>query len=356
MIPRIKKDVLLSDYTTIGLGGKAKYFFECKSENDVLESLTAAKKNNIDVQIISGGSNLIFSDKGFDGLVLKIDLKGIVISENENFFYVKTAAGEIWDDFVKLIIDRELSGIECLSGIPGSVGATPIQNVGAYGQEVSDVITCVGAIDIQMLTKIQFENNQCEFDYRQSRFKNSDKDKFIITDVTFAFQKNKIPEIKYSELLNFININSDFSPSNTLSKNLNIIRKSVLALRKKKSMIVDDKDPNSKSCGSFFMNPVMSENEFNGMKLKLQNIEIPFYKSGNNYKIPAAFVVEQSGFHKGYRRKGAGISCNHSLALINIDGTTNDLLELSDEIEKQVDKKFGIKLMKEPVIVPFRHI
>ncbi len=360
MAINFQKNISMSDFTSVGLGGKAKLFLECNSISEIRSALEFSKENNLLLQVISGGSNIIFPDEDFDGLVLKICLKGIEITEDNNSVILKIAAGEGWDDFVKLIIGKSLTGIECLSGIPGSVGATPIQNVGAYGQEVSDNIISVNAIDRNNnnMDIVLFENSECDFDYRQSRFKSNsnfkDKDKYIITGVTFGFKKDKKPEIKYPELQQYIESENQYNPEPSLKDKLNQIRNAVLALRRKKSMVIDMNDPNSKSCGSFFMNPVLDENEFEMFKEKIKSRNIsnfPSYKSAAGFKIPAAWLVEQAGFNKGYRKNGVGISGNHSLALINIAGTSKDLLALADEIEKQVYKNFGIKLIKEPVIV-----
>jgi UDP-N-acetylmuramate dehydrogenase len=345
------KDITLSDYTTIQLGGKAKLFLNCKDEESIISGLKFASGNNLSVQVLSGGSNIIFPDEGFDGLVLKIDLKGIEITEENNFVKVKVRAGENWDDFVKLIIDKGLAGIECLSGIPGSAGATPIQNVGAYGQEVKDTIISLKAIDRNTLLTVFFENKDCDFEYRKSRFKTNDKDKYIITEVTFQFEKNKQPEIKYPELQKLMETDFDFSTSKNLEGKLINMRNAVLYLRNGKSMIIDEDDPNSKSCGSFFMNPVLTKLDFELLKSKIGNDDFPFFKTGNNFKIPAAWLVEHAGYHKGFRKNGVGISKNHSLSLININGTSKELLQLADEIEKMILEKFGIKLEKEPVIV-----
>ncbi|MDQ3022341.1 MAG: UDP-N-acetylmuramate dehydrogenase [Bacteroidota bacterium] len=351
MAIEIQENVLLSNYTTIGLGGKAKLFVSCVSADEINAALNFSKEKKLKVQVISGGSNIIFPDEEFKGLVLKVDLKGIEITEDNDFIFARVCAGENWDGFVETIIEKGLSGIECLSGIPGSVGATPIQNVGAYGQEVKDTMVSLNAIDRHTLETVTFDNPECEFEYRQSRFKTNDKDKYIITEVSFRFEKNKKPEIKYPELQNYIESHFDKSPNDNLPEKLNQIRKSVLELRKKKSMLIDKDDPNSKSCGSFFMNPVLNEIEFEKFSSRATAYDFPFYQTGKNYKIPAAWLVEQTCFSKGYKKDGVGISENHSLALINLTGTSMDLLRLANEIEEKVLEKFGVKLDKEPVIV-----
>jgi len=285
----------------------------------------------------------------FDGIVMKISTKGITeIIRNGNVF-LTVKAGESWDGLVNYAVASGLQGIECMSGIPGSVGATPVQNVGAYGQEVKDVITSVTAIDWDSLKTITFSNEECNFSYRCSRFKSNDAGRFIITEVTFKLNKNKTPEIKYPELEKIILNDKDFEASDSVKDKLMIVRNTVINLRKSKSMIIDEKDPNSRSCGSFFTNPVLNENEFN--KLKSRVSDFPFFKTDKGYKVPAAWLIENSGFRKGFKLKGAGISEKHSLAVINCGGNTSDILNLANKIEESVFIKFGIRLIKEPVII-----
>ncbi|MEO8665899.1 MAG: UDP-N-acetylmuramate dehydrogenase [Ignavibacteria bacterium] len=348
----MKKNILLSDLTTIGLGGKAKYFMSCASVDDILSALNYAKENKIKVQVMSGGSNIIFPDDGYDGLVMKIDIKGVNVSEDLQHVFVNAGAGENWDEFVEQMIQKNLTGVECLSGIPGSVGATPIQNVGAYGQEVKDTIFSVEAIDRVTLRSIIFTNEECDFKYRNSRFKSSDPDKYIITEVMFRFKKDKAAVIKYDQLQNYIETKIIKFEDLQLNEKLTAIRNAVIGLRKSKSMIIDKADPNSRSCGSFFMNPVLSKDEFEAFKKKTgEENNMPVFVTGDGFKIPSAWLVEQAGFRKGYIKGGVGISGNHSLALININGTTDELLSLSDDIEKTIKNKFGLTLKKEPLVV-----
>lgn len=198
-----------------------------------LKALSFAKENNFRVQVISGGSNIIFADGGFEGVVLKINTKGISFEDEKDYIQVKVNAGENWDNFVNQCIENNLSGIECLSGIPGSVGAAPIQNVGAYGQEVKDTILVLKALDRNTLKLKEFTNDECELGYRESRFKSMDTNKFIITEITFRFKKFVEPEIKYPELQKYIESNSTLNSLKTLKEKLYEVRKAVLTLRKK---------------------------------------------------------------------------------------------------------------------------
>lgn len=352
----LKQNINLSHYTTIKLGGPAKYFIECNTINDIIETLKYANGKNFRLQVLGGGSNIIFSDEGFDGIVIKINLKGITIQNNR----ITVAAGENWDNFVNYTVENNFTGIESLSGIPGTVGATPIQNVGAYGREVSNTIQYVKALDKTILEVIEFNNNDCKFAYRQSRFKNEDKDKYIITEVTFVLERDKEPEIKYEELKKYIDGNTNYNNLKTNTEKLRTIRKAVLNIRKKKSMITDENDSDSVSCGSFFLNPILNQEEYNKFverfALILGNPEVSellpiIHKTPAGYKIPAACLIENAGFHKGYEKNNVGISSKHSLALINKGGTTKALLELSKEIEKKVYDKFAVRLHPEPVII-----
>lgn len=342
------ENILLEKYTTIKLGGKAKYFCECKSETDLIECLKYAENNNIKIHILGGGSNTIFSDDGFDGLVIKIGMKGINLHNDfKDNVIVKAAAGEEWDGFVKYCVENKFSGVECLSGIPGSVGATPVQNVGAYGQEVKDTIIFVKGIDRKTYKPIMFANEDCLLGYRTSRFKTTDKNRYIVTEVMFKLRKDGKPEIKYSELEKRLKEKY----SNNLS--LSIVRNAVIELRKKKAMVSDENEPDSFSCGSFFVNPILPEKDFENMctKAGMNRSDIPLHIIEGGVKLSAAWLIENAGFQKGYTKNGAGISSKHSLALVNRGGTTKDLLNLAEEVQAKVFEKYGILLVKEPVIL-----
>ena len=351
----IQENIPLAKYTSIKLGGSTKYFYECKSDNELVECLKYAEDKKLKVHILGGGSNTIFSDSGFEGLVIKIGMKGIVLHNDfKDNVIIKAAAGEEWDDFVKYCTENNYAGVECLSGIPGSVGATPIQNVGAYGQEVKDTIIFVKAIDRETYKPTMFANEDCLFGYRSSRFKTIDKEKYIVTEVLFKIKKDGKPEIKYPELEKKLNEKY----KNDLS--LSIVRNVVIELRKKKAMVMDESEPDSVSCGSFFVNPVLSETEFQNFYERIENgkwkteksgeHKVPFYNTEKGIKLSAAWLIENAGFEKGYTKNGVGISSKHSLALVNRGGTTKDLLSLAEEIQKNVFDRFGIVLVKEPVI------
>lgn len=353
----LKSEIRLSEYTTIGLGGSAKHFISCQTVDEIRSAIEFGERENLRTEILGGGSNVIFPDEGLDGLVVKIDSKGIAFEDDGKCTKVSANAGEAWDNLVKACVEKNLAGIECLSGIPGSVGATPIQNVGAYGQEVKDTIACVKAIDRKSLDLVEINNGSCEFGYRKSRFKSNDKDKFVIVEVCYKLKNEDEPSIKYDELLDYIEKKKKDAGEGrhaTGRTSLRTVREAVLALRRKKSMLADPADPNSRSVGSFFINPVLSEVEYLNFKERLDSIRVkraPSYKDANGMKIPAAWLVENAGFVRGYKRNGVGISSNHSLALVNYSGTTKEILLLASDIESAVFERFGIKLQKEAVVI-----
>lgn len=363
-----KENIRLSDFTTIKLGGRARYFCECIDEEQIIECLGFAEKENLRLQVLGGGSNTIFADEGFDGIILKTAMKNITLfgKGGNDEVTVTAEAGVSWDDFVIFCTGQGFAGVECLSGIPGTVGATPIQNVGAYGQEVSEIITEVTAIEISTHNKIVFSNSDCRFDYRQSRFKSDDAGKYIITEVKFLLKRNGEPMIRYPELKKYLEEEHESGENekvnyNSLTKpieKLKFVRNAVIEIRKKKSMVLDPDDPDSVSCGSFFTNPVLTNTEFQNFELRIKNsklinpvIEIPHFVTDKGIKIPAAWLIENAGFKKGYKKNDAGISTKHTLAIINSGGKTNDVLNLAKDIEESVQTLFGISLAREPVVV-----
>lgn len=350
----IFKNHLIAPYTTINLGGEAELFSICYSEKDLMECVRLATEKKKSIKIISGGSNVIFPDEGFKGMVIKLSGKKInVIEDKIDSVFVNTWAGTEWDSFVEWSVDNELSGIECLSGIPGSCGATVIQNVGAYGQEVCNVIKEVIAFDIDKGEYKNIKNKDCEFGYRTSVFKNKAyRNRYIIVNVVFELSKSQIENYSYPDLKNEIKKNKKYNKYSRLEK-LKFVRDAVIKIRRSKSMIYDKSDPDSISCGSFFLNPILNQEQFqNFYRLsKEKNLNPPFFKMDDNYKIPAAFLIESSGFYKGYIKDGAGISKKHSLALVNYGCTAKSLLNLAEEIREKVKNNFGIILQIEPDVV-----
>lgn len=346
----LEENVALSGYSTIGLGGTARYLAVCRSEEEILQALDFARSRRLRVQVLGGGSNTLFADGGFNGLVIRVALRGVSYQEDGEWCFVPAAAGEDWSSFVQGCLQRGLAGLECLSGIPGLVGATPIQNVGAYGQEVGDTIVSVNALNRDSLETVTFEAADCQFGYRQSRFKGKDRDRFVVTGVTFRLQRNGVPTIRYPELRKYLESAIDLRTPGAGRASLEAVAGAVIALRKKKSMVIDPLDSQSKSLGSFFMNPVLPEDAFS--RLQERNGDVPSFPAQGGIKVPAAWLVEHAGFHRGYRLGAAAISANHALALVNLGTTTAELLALARRIQEGVRQQFDISLEMEPVVVP----
>jgi len=356
-LAEFRAEVSLSEHTTIRLGGSAQYFITCRTIDEILSALSFFQTVGVPIYIIGGGSNVIFPDKGVRGLVLKVGLRGILANEDTDSVIITAAAGEQWDDLVEMCVARDFAGIECLSGIPGLVGATPIQNVGAYGQDVKETIVSLRAIDRKSLEIVEMTGEDCSFGYRTSRFKSQDKGRFVVIEVKYKLRKSGKPEMRYEELNDYVRSRgkeAGDSKNENEEVNLRTVREAVLALRRRKSMLIDPADPNSRSVGSFFVNPILSNEKLESFNDRLKHLHIkhaPTYKGDGGTKVSAAWLVENSGFAKGNRKGGVGISSNHALALVNYSGTTRELLSLANEIEDAVFVKFGIKLEKEAVVL-----
>ena len=346
----IEKDISLGEFTTFKIGGRAGFFASARCETEVVEALQFANQNNLNVFILGGGSNVLIADEGFDGLVLRIALKGIsILQGKDETVCVKAQAGEDWDAFCKLCVEKNLQGVECLSGIPGLIGGTPVQNVGAYGQEVSETIVSVRCFDRNNKKFVELTNADCEFGYRTSLFNTTEKNRYVVLVVTFALKADGEPKIVYRDLLQFFD---DKKP------NLKETREAVIKIRAEKSMVIDPQDPNSQSAGSFFKNPIVTKEKFTEIE-KLANLleieTVPFFQVDNNtVKIPAAWLIENSGFHKGFQKGMVGLSTNHTLAIVNLgNAKAADVLALKDEIQSKVKLCFRIELKPEPVFVGF---
>ena len=355
---RIVDGVRLAPYTSLGLGGMARHLAHCTSEEDVREALCWGRSRGLPVHVLGGGSNTVFDDAGYDGLVLRVELLGVRIEANGGGASVSAAAGEDWDGLVRRCIEADLSGVECLSGIPGQVGATPMQNVGAYGQEVCHTIVAVRAIERASGEARTFANEECGFGYRTSRFKAGDRDRYIITRVTYRLPRSRRPEIRYPELrrrLETDGVDLESLPAGAPASAA--VREAVLHLRRGKAMLLDG-GPNARSAGSFFLNPVLTGEQLAAVRERWRQrggspAGIPVYAAGEGrYKVAAAWLVEGAGFARGTRRGGAAISELHSLALVNRGGSTADLLALAGDVADGVRDTFGVSLEPEPVYVP----
>ena len=352
----IRENIPLAPYTTLHVGGSARYFVEPADEDEIIEALRWARRRSLAVFVLGGGSNLLVSDTGFEGLVLHMTLGGIeaAAAHNGKRRY-SVGAGVDWDSFVSRAVDDNCAGIECLSGIPGSVGGTPVQNVGAYGQDVSETIALVRAIDARTLEPVEFDRAQCGFAYRKSRFNSSnDGDKpgrYIVTRVDYALEPGGAPKIAYAELQRrFSGQTTAPQPGPTLAQ----LRQAILEIRRTKGMVLDEMDADSRSAGSFFKNPVVCREEYERIAAA-SGSAVPHFESGDGQvKLMAAWLIEQAGIRKGFALGQAAISSKHTLALINRGGAkASDILQLKDFVQQRVRERFGVELQPEPVMLGF---
>ncbi|MDQ2812385.1 MAG: UDP-N-acetylmuramate dehydrogenase [Actinomycetota bacterium] len=358
----------LADYTTIRLGGPARDFVRASTESELIEAVRSADASGEPVLILGGGSNLVVADEGFGGTVVQVATRGFARAPDPNAPDPKTpdpnapdpkapalvtvAAGEDWDAVVARTVGEGLAGLECLSGIPGLAGATPIQNVGAYGQEVSQTITEVRVYERATQKILHIPNGQCDFGYRTSRFRGADA--FVVLSVTFslAVQTLSVP-VRYAELATALGVAvGDQVPAAEA-------RAAVIELRRRKGMVIDPADPDTRSAGSFFVNPVLDELMLAGVEAAARvrcgaQTRVPRFDAGDGLvKVPAAWLIERAGFGQGYHPgDGARISAKHTLALVNSgSATTAGLVALAREIRDGVRDAFGVSLTPEPVLV-----
>jgi UDP-N-acetylmuramate dehydrogenase len=340
----VRENVPLAPRTTLELGGAARWFVEATNDDEIGEAVELARSRGLRFAILGGGSNLVVDDAGFDGLVLRIATRGV---RKLGDGAIDVAAGEIWDDVVASAVAGGLAGLECLSGIPGTTGATPIQNVGAYGQEVSDTITSVRVLDRRTLAKETIAPDVLRFGYRTSTLR-TEPDRYVVLGVVFALRPDGAPTVRYAELANAVGGDATLTD----------VRATVLALRRKKSMVIDPTDPNRRSAGSFFTNPIVDDAIARDVIRRAieQGIvraetEVPRWPAEpGKTKLAAGWLIERAGVTKGTRRGHVGVSTAHALALVHHGGgTTYELDALANEIRDIVRERFGITLEREPI-------
>jgi len=337
----------LSAYTTFRLGGPAGRFTVARTAEELTSAVAQADAAGEPVLILGGGSNLLVADEGFPGLVVRVASAGISVSGTARGAAVTVAAGENWAALVDWAVTEKLAGIECLAGIPGMAGATPIQNVGAYGQEVAATIDSVRVFDRAARTERTLSPAECEFGYRASLFKAA-PDRYVVLEVTFALASDPMSmPVKYPELAGKLGVSvGERSP-------LPDVRDAVLALRRSKGMVLDAEDPDTASAGSFFTNPVISSLQFAELERRAKGAVPTYPARDGQVKVPAAWLIEHAGFGKGFRGPaGARISTKHTLALTNAGGaTTADVIGLARQIVAGVREAFGVELTSEPTLV-----
>jgi UDP-N-acetylmuramate dehydrogenase len=348
----LQENIPLAPLTTLRIGGPARFFVEAQSRAEVEEAIAFARSRTLPVLVLGGGSNLLIADSGWPGLVLKVAIPGIERSSQENDGKVlfEVGAGESWDRFVSQSVMAQCAGVECLSGIPGSVGGTPVQNVGAYGQEVSETIESVEVFDFRDNQICELCREACGFAYRSSIFNTSERGRFIILRVTYALTPGGEAHIEYADL------KRHFEGRET-RPNLAETREAVRHIRARKGMLITPGDPDSQSAGSFFKNPVLTEQQHADLEKRAaaKALFIPSYPAlGQTHKVSAAWLVEHSGFARGYALGRVAISRKHALAIVNRgEATAAEVLALKDQIQHRVEEIWGVRLEPEPVMVGF---
>ena len=346
----IQENVPLAPLTTLKVGGPARYLVEAQGYDEVLFAVEYARSNHLPLFIMGGGSNLVISDAGWPGMVLRVAIPGIEERPAENGKReFEVGAGEDWDRFVAHTVKRDCAGVETMSGIPGTVGGTPIQNVGAYGEEVSETVSSVRALDMMTMDIVDLPNEDCAFGYRKSVFNTTSKGRYLVMGVTFALTPGGAPKITYGDLKNRF---GDKQPT------LEQTRKAVREIRLSKAMLIVSDDEDCRSAGSFFKNPIVPEAKLEEIAAlaEKENLGAPprYAAADGNVKLSAGWLVERSGFPKGTERGNVGISRKHALAIVNRGGATAaEIVTLKEEVQRAVSDKFGIELSSEPVFVGF---
>ena len=333
-VPSCGVPALLSELTTLHLGGPAAELCIARSADEIVETVATADAADSPVLVVSGGSNLVVADAGWPGVVVLVRSNGLAVREDGDAVHFTVAAGEVWDEFVRAAIDEGCAGLETMSGIPGTTGTTPVQNVGAYGREVAELVTALTVYDRDLRHVERWSPDRCGFGFRTSVFKHTDR--YVVLDVTFRLTRDKTSlPIRYLELVRLL----DVAPG--AGAELGDVREAVLTLRRNKGMLLDPIDHDTWSVGSFFVNPFVDE-------VPAAAHDCPQWTTDGRIKLSAAWLIENAGFHRGYGRGRVSVSTKHSLALTNRGGaTTAELLSLAAEIRGGVERRFGIRLRPE---------
>lgn len=348
------ENVALASFTTLGLGGAARFLAPVGGEAEAVEAARWAAGRRVAVHVLGGGSNLVVADSGIDGLVIRTAGRGVQVAGGAGQVLATAAAGEPWDELVARCVAEGWQGIECLSGIPGTVGATPIQNVGAYGQEVAETIRAVRVLDLRTLACHTLSDRDCAFSYRESVFRQQ-PGRFLVLAVTFALRPGGAPVLRYAELERAM-------ATGHAVPTLRAVHEAVMELRRGKSMLVEPDDPFSRSVGSFFVNPVVDPATASGVAaravaggLASDAAAVPRHDTADGQvKLSAAWLVEKAGFPRGTRRGTVGVSPHHALALVHHgSGSAAELVALARDIRAAVRARFALDLRPEPVFWGF---
>ena len=341
------EEVPLAPYTTFQIGGPARWLAEAASEDDLAAGIAFAGERQLPLFVLGGGSNLLVSDGGFPGLVLRIALRGIESTQENGQSIVSAAAGEDWDGLVAYAVAAGYAGVECLSGIPGTVGGTPVQNVGAYGQEVSQTIVMVRAFDRSTSQFVNLPAAACGFSYRRSIFNSTERERYVVSRVEYRLRQDAPANFVYADVAKY------FASRNVATPTLAEVRDAVRSIRAQKGMLLIPGDADCRSAGSFFKNPIVPLAKLDSVAREsgIEKQSIPAYPAQDSQvKISAAWLIERAGFAKGYALGNAGISSRHTLALINRGGASAaEITALRDRVTDAVASRFAIRLEPEPV-------
>lgn len=346
----VRCDVPLAAYTTLEVGGPARYFVDAIDPAQLVAALAWARAAGVAVLVLGGGSNLLCADAGFDGLVIRVATRGITVEKLGDAIEVTVAAGEAWDVFVARTVGEGWAGVECLTGIPGAIGAAPIQNIGAYGQEVADVLLRVDAIDRFTGAAVSFAAAECAFGYRTSRFKCDPERCHLVTGLTLRLVPGGAATVRYAEVAQAVGDGRDLAA----------VSAAVRALRRGKSMVLDPSDANRRSAGSFFLNPVLSAREAEAVTKQvaaagLDPATMPAWpQADGSVKLSAAWLIERAGLPRGYGEGPVGLSSRHTLAVVNRGGATAaEVVAFAAQVRSVVQSRFAVALHPEPVFVGF---
>jgi UDP-N-acetylmuramate dehydrogenase len=346
----VLRDVPLAPLCTLEVGGPARHYARVRDAAQAAEAVEWARALSLPLFVLGGGSNLVVSDEGFPGLVMHVDLRGVTAVAENGAVLLTAAAGEEWDPLVERSVERGWAGLECLSGIPGRVGAAPIQNVGAYGQDVSETVERVRCLDLAGGAEVSLTGAECGFGYRDSRFKRTDLGRFLIASVSFRLRPGGPPAVRYGELERTLHDQGTTQPT------LGEVRRTVLGLRRRKSMVIDAGDENRRSVGSFFVNPTVLPHEAETIRERVGGRDAAampaFPAADGRVKLSAAWLIERSGLTRGQGEGPVGLSTRHTLAIVNRGGATaRQVVDFARRVRDRVRDRFGVVLRPEPVFV-----
>jgi UDP-N-acetylmuramate dehydrogenase len=349
-----KESVLLAPFTTLGIGGPARFFCEACTEAQVAEAAQFARERHLPFFVLGGGSNLLVSDAGFDGVVMRVavSIPRREIIEGDSVLLL-AGAGQDWNEIVLHAVERGYAGLECLAGIPGDVGGTPVQNVGAYGQEVAETIVQVRAFDLEDNKFVDLDHEACRFGYRRSIFNSEARGRYVVTAVTYKLRPRGEPALRYADVQRYFTASIEAGEKPTLRQVYDAVR----SIREQKGMLAGQGGADGRSAGSFFKNPVVFLATLPQIALGAgcRDEDVPRYPAGDGMvKLPAAWLIEKAGFRKGFAMGRVAISSRHTLALVNLGGATAaELIALRDAVVSAVISKFAIPLEQEPVMLGF---